>query len=224
MEITDAQNRLAAIVRRLAVANRAELERLKANHADIERPDFLWHYLLQSFATLGNSAGWHGLIGNQSNYQRVTYPAIAALLDSNRLAEVKAVCRAAKIRMPDRKARFILGCFERVRDMGGPEAAKSQLLAQPGRAGKIAFLKALPGIGDKYARNIMMDVYHEDFRDSIAVDSRIQAISEQLGVAFKSYAAHETFYLDVARIAGVNGWELDRLLYNFRSEVESSLN
>ena len=107
--------------------------------------------------------------------------------------------------------------------MGGPQEAKARLLAQPGREGKIRVLKALPGIGDKYARNIMMDVYHEDFRDSIAVDARIKAVSESLGVSFGSYAAHEAFYLGVARLSGVNGWELDRLLYNFRSEVASRL-
>ena len=56
-----------------------------------------------------------------------------------------------------------------------------------------------------------------------AVDARIKAVSERLGVSFGSYAAHEAFYLGVARLAGINGWELDRLLYNFRSEVESRL-
>ena len=223
MDTTAAQNRLAAVVRRLAVEKRADLDKHKANHADLERPDFLWHYLLQSFATMGRSSGWNGLIGNRANYRRVTYAAIAALPEANRLAEVKTVCWEAKVRMPDKKADYILGCFACVRDMGGPEAAKARLLAQPGREGKISFLKALPGIGDKYARNIMMDVYHEDFRDSIAVDARIKAVSERLGVSFGSYAAHEAFYLGVARLAGINGWELDRLLYNFRSEVESRL-
>jgi hypothetical protein len=69
----------------------------------------------------------------------------------------------------------------------------------------------------------MMDVYHEDFRNSIALDVRIKAISDALGLSFSSYAEHELFYLNVARDAGINGWELDRLLFNFRNEVESLL-
>ncbi len=223
MDTAAAQRLLAAVVRRLAVEKRATLDKHKANHADIERPDFLWHYLLQSFATMGRSSGWQGLIGNRSNYKRVTYEAIAALPEDKRLAELKTVCWEAKVRMPDLKADYILGCFGRVRDMGGPEAAKVQLLAQPGREGKIRFLKALPGIGDKYARNILMDVYHEDFRDSIAVDVRIKSVSTRLGISFGSYAAHEAFYLGVASLAGVNGWELDRILYNFQSEVAEGL-
>jgi hypothetical protein len=65
----------------------------------------------------------------------------------------------------------------------------------------------------------MMDVYHEDFRDSIALDVRIKAISEALGLSFASYDEHERSYLDVAWEAGINRWELDRLLFNFRPEV-----
>jgi len=219
MDIATAQNCLAAVVRELATEHRDQLEELKENHADIERPDFLWHYLLQSFATMGRSSGWEGLIGEKANYDRVTYPALMDLPASERLTVASEVCRVAKVRMPDRKGTFIIGCFERIHGLGGPEAAKSVLLAQRGREEKIRWLKAMPGIGDKYARNIMMDVYHEDFRDCIAVDARIESITKKLGLTFASYASHEEFYLDVARQAGLNGWELDRLMYNFLNEV-----
>jgi endonuclease III len=82
--------------------------------------------------------------------------------------------------MPDLKGEYIIGCFERIRCLGGPEAAKAELLAQVGREAKIQWLKTMPGIGDKYARNIMMDVYHKDFRNSIAVDARIKSVSDAL--------------------------------------------
>jgi hypothetical protein len=223
METGVARSRLVAVVSRLAAEKRAELDNHKQSHTDIARPDFLWHYLLQSFATMGRSSGWHGLIGNKANYDLVTYTALESLSVADRLRVAREVCRVAKVRMPDRKADFIVGCFERIHSMGGPEAAKAQLLSQPGREAKIRWLKAMPGIGDKYARNIMMDVYHEDFRDSIAVDARIKAVSDTLGLSFPSYSAHETFYLEVARQAGLNGWELDRLLYNFLAEVQSRL-
>ncbi len=223
MDTVAAQARLVAVVRRLAAEKRADIDRHKENHADIARPDFLWHYLLQSFATMGRSAGWYGLIDNLANYNRVTYPALLALPDGDRLRVAREVCRAAKVRMPDLKGDYIVGCFDRIRDMGGPEASKEQLLAQPGREAKIRWLKAMPGIGDKYARNIMMDVYHEDFLVSIAVDARIKSVSERLGVSFPSYSAHEAFYLGAAQQAGLNGWELDRLLYHFLPDVLSRL-
>jgi hypothetical protein len=223
MDRAAAKIRLVAVIRAVAAEKRAELDRHKEGHSGLARPDFIWHYLLQSFSTMGRASGWHGLIGNQDNYRRVTYATLAALIPDARSAQVRQVCRAARIRMPDRKADFILGCFEYVTKLGGPEAAKAKLLAQPGREAKIAFLQSFPGIGPKYARNIMMDVYHEDFRDSIALDVRIKAISKALDLSFASYKQHEAFYLDVAQAAGLNGWELDRLLFNFRPEVESRL-
>src|SRR3990172_3892297 len=223
MDKAAAKNRLVGVVRVLAAEKRAELERHKEGYSGLARPDFIWHYLLQSFSTMGRASGRHGLISNKDNYRRVTYAALAALTPEARAAQVRQVCRAAGIRMPDKKADYILGCFEHVARFGGPEAAKAKLLALAGREAKIAFLQTFPGIGPKYARNIMMDVYHEDFRDSIALDVRIKAISEVLGLSFASYAEHESFYLGVAQEAGLNGWELDRLLFNFRPEVESRL-
>jgi hypothetical protein len=218
-----AANRLAAVVRAIATEKHAELDQLKANQHDIARPDFVWHYLLQSFSTMGRSAGWKGLIGTAANYTRVTYDALAQLTPAQRRIQVEETCRAAKVRMPGIKAKFILGCFDRVQQLGGPQEAKAVLFGQRGRDAKIKFLKSFPGIGPKYARNIMMDVYHPEFHDSIAIDIRIQAISDKLGVSFPTYAEHEAFYLEVARRACVNGWELDRLLYNFRQEIEAGL-
>lgn len=102
--------------------------------------------------------------------------------------------------------------------MGGVAAAKERLLGQAGREAKIKFLQSFHGIGPKYSRNMLMDVYHPDFRDSIAIDQRILSISKALGLSFRNYNDHEDFYLRVARDAGLNGWELDRLMYRFTDE------
>ena len=218
-DMTSAKERLVSIVCVLAAEKRNELERLKQEYDGLSRPDFIWHYLLQSFSTMGRASGWHGLIGNKNNYQRVTYAVLAALTPEERHIQVRQVCCEAKIRMPDTKTDYILRCFDYVKQLGGLEAVKAKLFAQPGRETKIRFLQTFPGIGPKYSRNIMMDVYHEDFRDSIALDIRIKAISDLLGISFSSYAKHESFYLTVAKDAGINGWELDRLLFNFNKEV-----
>ena len=50
------------------------------------------------------------------------------------------------------------------------------------KTAKIQFLKTFKGIGQKYARNMMMDVYDKDFRDSIAIDARIDGILDKLGL------------------------------------------
>lgn len=65
----------------------------------------------------------------------------------------------------------------------------------------------------------MMDVYHPDFRKSIAVDARIKSVSDVLGLKFSTYEAEESFYRDVAAVSGLEAWELDRLIYNFGDDV-----
>jgi len=225
MDMTVSRDRLVVVMRQLAAEQRAKarLDQLKADAAGLDRPDFVWHYLLQSFATMGRASGWDGLIGNVENYRLVTYEALVRLTPEAREEQVRRACRIAGIRMPDKKADYILRCFVYVAKLGGPEAAKAELLSLPGRDAKIRFLETFPGIGPKYARNIMMDVHHADFRDSIAIDVRIRAISTALGLSFPTYEEHEQFYVDVARRAGLSGWELDRLLFHFRGDVEERL-
>lgn len=126
MDTTAGRNQLVAVVRTLAAEQRAELERLKQEASGLSRPDFIWHYLLQSFSTMGRASGWHGLIGNQDNYRSVTYPVLAAHSPEARKQQVQQICRVARIRMPDRKASFILACFDYVQQLGGPEKAKSR--------------------------------------------------------------------------------------------------
>ena len=60
-----AKKLLVSIVKPLAAEKRAFLDELKREHAGLERPDFLWHYLLQSFSTMGRASGWQRLIANQ---------------------------------------------------------------------------------------------------------------------------------------------------------------
>lgn len=216
------RSKLAAVAKALAVEHKSRLDSLKAWERYMERPDFLWHFLLQSFGTMGRASGWAGL-SKPENYNRITYEALTALPASQRLAVAESACRDGKVRMPVIKAGYIVGCFDRIKQLGGPEAAKKQLLEQPGRDAKIQFLKTFPGIGDKYGRNILMDVYHPDFRNSIAIDVRIKDISQFLGISFPNYAQHEQFYLDTAHEAGLNGWELDRLMFNYLHEFRTRL-
>jgi endonuclease III len=125
--------------------------------------------------------------------------------------------------MAAKEASWLSENFEMIEHEGGPDAVKFKLEECNGRDAKIAFLQAFDGIGPKYARNMLMEVYHPDFRSSIAVDERIKKVSRALGVTFRTYADEERFYLDVAESVKLNGWELDRLLYNFTDEVLAAL-
>jgi thermostable 8-oxoguanine DNA glycosylase len=219
------REKLIEAVKQLAQEHRGELEMQKQKaRQQLKRPDFVWHYLLQSFATMGSSFGWDGLIDNQSNYRRVTFDALAKLSPEERIQVLESTLRSAKVRWPAQKARQLNSNFERVMRMGGPTAAKEQLLSLDGPEPKMAFLSQFEGIGPKYSRSILMDVYHPEFRNSIALDQRIAKVSRALGLASRSYTELEQFYQQVAQEAGLEGWELDRILYNFNKEVLAALN
>jgi cystathionine gamma-synthase len=215
MDSESRRQRLIDALRHLTPEMKETLrERKEEGVEQKDRPDFVWHSLLQSFATMGNARGWDGLVGNEENYNRVTFEALSGLDRVERLEKLDEVLRVSKVRMPGKKAVWLDLNYEMIIEMGGPEAARRQALAQDGRQKKVAFLQRFHGIGDKYARNIWMDVYHPDFRDAIAVDERIKRVTEALGYSFKNYPEHERFYQEIAREANLEGWEVDRLLYN----------
>ena len=76
------EKRLALVTwaRQAKVSKSALLTMLKADGlAQASRKDFLWHFILTSFSTWGNSRGYEGLIANQDNYRQVKWSAIAPL-------------------------------------------------------------------------------------------------------------------------------------------------
>jgi hypothetical protein len=227
INLMDKDRRRKALVAALSALTpemRERLEELKRTaRENLQRDDFIWHHLLQSFATMGNSRGWFGLIGDPTNYEEVTFEALDRVAPAVRPAHLDRVLRRSKVRMPSKKAEWLAANFETVQEMGGPVPAKEKALACPGKEAKVEFLKQFDGIGPKYGRNIWMDVYHPDFHNAIAVDERIKGISSAMGYSFKSYRDHERFYLDIVDEAGLSGWETDRLLYNFRSHFEQSV-
>lgn len=218
------RKKLISVLKRTHTCNKADLESLKKEGCKgLARKDFIWHFLLQSLATWGRSKGADGLIKNKENYKKVIFEKIKSLDKKNRLKQIDATFKDAKLRMPSKKAKLLMKNFDLIIEMGGLEKAKNNALSQKDRIEKIKFLKQFHGIGDKYSRNIWMDVYHPDFHDSIAIDSRINKISKSLGYNFSNYNDHESFYLGIAKEAGLQGWEVDRLLYNFQDKILEGL-
>jgi len=67
-------------------------------------------------------------------------------------------------------------------------------------------------------------LFGTDFRESIAIDERIKAISKKaLGISFRNYEDEEDFYREAAHGAELEGWELDRLMYQFTNEFLEEL-
>jgi hypothetical protein len=215
----DPKRTLARAVRAVYESNRDVVEQRKREARQIwAHPDFIWEQLLRSFSTMGNSRGKR-LMERPELHGRVTYAAIARLSPEARRTRLRKVLSAAPVRMADRKAGWLCRNFRRIERDGGPCKVKAALCGCRGRDAKIAFLLTFDGIGPKYARNILMDAYHREFRNSIAYDERLKKIANALGLEFSRYEDAERFFLDVAETTGLDGWELDRLLYNASEDV-----
>lgn len=180
-----------------------------------QRSDMLWYLLLQSAATQGNSRGWQGLFGNPQILETVAFEALGALAQERREAQILAALRSAKIRMQTIKAPRLAANFERILQMGGVETATRHMLNLPTRDEKFAFICSFAGIGEKYGRNIWMDIYDPAFRNTVAVDERIKKVANALGSGSRRYRDVEAFFCAVAADCDMEPWEVDRLLYNF---------
>lgn len=214
---------VAGALRTVAARHERELDAKRTNgEAEARADDFLWKCLLRSYATLGAAGGWKRLTSDPSNELALAFSALAALPPDERAARSEAVFRAAGVRYPRRKAAWLSAAFERVSSLGGTVAASRALVDARGRDAKLRFLKQFPGVGAKYARNLMMDLHDADFRESVAVDSRILAFARDVGLTVDR-ANLELRLLDIARLAGIDGWTCDRVLFNWSAEVLSAL-
>lgn len=214
--MNDLRTTLVAAIKDLRAKYNEELESKKENGSRLlERPDFLWYELLQSYATWGGSRGYESMIQNSDRYGQITYIELKKLGSTEKREDkLRQIMREADVRYSTKKAPLLARCFEKIEQMGGLEVANADLLSKKSATEMMDFLDDFPGIGPKYARDIMMDAYHPFFRDKIALDTRVRSISKALGIDPKDYDDHEKYYLLIAKDAGVNGWELDRLLYN----------
>lgn len=221
-ELRRASERLAKAASQVLAAHREKLLEIKQQADEYGRqPEFIWEALLQSMATLGSSTGYRLL--NEEYHSRVTFGKLAGHRPKERKSALEKTLRDAGVRFPKNKAEWLDENFDRINREGGPTEVDKKLKSLQGRDAKLAFLKTFRGIGEKYSRNIMMDAHHPEFLDCIAVDARIKGISKGLGVSFQTYEDEERFYLDVARQVGIEGWDLDRMLWEWDAEFRQRL-
>jgi hypothetical protein len=214
--LEDKRSKLVVALTVIPVHMQQCLQKLKADGEEIrKRPDLLWYLLLQSAATLGSSRGWDGLCGNPATLNSISYSILASLDAETRETYILAALRKAKVRMQTIKAPQLASNVARIAAMGGVEQATKRMLSLSARDEKFRFMRQFDGIGEKYGRNVWMDIYDPAFRDTVAVDMRLKKVARELGFSGRSYRQAETFYCAIARDAGLEPWELDRLLYNF---------
>lgn len=218
------QSQLVTALRALPSEMTARLESLKTdgNHLR-KRPDLLWYLLLQSAATHGNSRGLDGLCGNQKTLESVSYDRLVRRNPAAREKILLAALRTAKVRMPTIKAPRLATNVSLIANLGGVEQATQMMLSLSTRDEKYHFAQSFSGIGEKYGRNIWMDIYDPAFRDTVAIDERLKKIALALGFTAKRYSDTEAFFCTIAKEAELEPWELDRLLYNFNDHFLAAI-
>ena len=107
-------------------------------------------------------------------------------------------------------------------NLRGEAQLSKMFLGLAERDTKIQFIKQFKGMKDKYARNMMLDVYHPDFVNSVvAIDSRITGVLQNYKLPTLrdvKYDVLEALLISIANDIGLIAWELDRLMYNYEKE------
>lgn len=209
------RGKVVRAVQALAQEHAEALERSKAGAVEHGgHADWPWNGIVLSAATLGGSWRWDKRVKPIYDAE-LSWAALDGLPEEERRGRFNKVGRYWR-----RTSAFLERMYERLSQEGGPHVTRSKLAAMRGPE-ILAFWSAFDGVGPKYARNIMMDVHHPSFRQGFfAIDSRIQKLLPVLGYeGTKQYGAMEGFLNQLADDAGVDGWDLDRLLYQRHDDV-----
>jgi len=209
---------LITALQRASVDFRERLDDLKAYANDLRRrPDLVWLLLIQSAATHGSSRGWEGLRADRKALASIRYSALAPLQSPARRTRLLKALKSSKVRMPNTKANSLARNVTILSELGGVHAATNTMLTIGTRDDKVKFITQFYGIGEKYGRNIWMDIYDPAFRNSVAVDARLKKIAAALGYDYSKYKYedYERLFVAIASEAGIEPWAVDRLLYMY---------
>jgi len=204
------RDKLIRVVLERWAVRRSELELLaEQSLVRADDPDWPWSGFILSFATMGGSDNWINRIEpRKSDYswQRVCQMSAS---ERAQAAHELANPRRRHIVIPAFEA-----CFQKFQFSGGPSGVRSEYLTYSTARERIAFLRSFQGIGDKYSRNIPMDIYDPLVRNHFAIDHRIKKIFEIINGHVPRYRFAEEWLNQLARDVGINAWYFDRLLYN----------
>ena len=217
---------LVAAIRAAYHQHQDEIEKVKKGARKTgEDPEWIWEGLVRSAATWGSIRGIK-LLEDPELHELVRWGALEKLAEIELEERLRGALKAATVRMYERKAQYLKKNFLLVKSKGGPRAVQDHLDSLPTSKRMMDYLREFSGVGPKYARNMMMDGYHPRFRNSIAIDVRIQKILVKAGRPFggyRDYCDAEQFLLDVANEVGIEGWDLDRLLFLYNDDILTAM-
>lgn len=188
------------------------------------QPHWLWEALLQSAATNGGAKHLDRLAFIRSEFVAVSgvdpfaWEAITKYDEGPLLGWLGVAANPHFQRwegIRDRLAEFVAANRDTLPKL-------SERILRGNRNACIDILNDIPGVRDKYARNLMMDVGHPQFMDgSFALDSRISGFLETItgiGHAYRSRSRTkwtEDELVGIAHDVGLSAWEMDRLIFGY---------
>lgn len=216
MQLEKARQRLANALRTASFFSTDEIHEWERKPVLPET--WIWDAIVEAFATWGSARGAEAL-DDPAVAAAISYNAVAAVPEHNRVEYLARTFEDAKFRYPNNKAEYAAENFSRIERIGGAVVATDEARSLVGYEAKLRYVTQFKGIGAKYGRNIWMTARDSDFMRSIAVDLRLRNVAAALSVDVDSFEELEAFFVSVADDLGVSPWGLDRLLYRKNREV-----
>lgn len=192
---------------------RAELKSMRDGAEDRKsRRDLLWYKLCGVAATSGSTVHAEDFMAMYD--ERLAFDKLP-VTSKARISRILEALKEAKVpRYQQKKAQDLSWNYDFIKKhYGDPEKATREMLTLKGRNEKEEWIRRFRGVGKKYSRDIWMDICDPEFSDSIAVDARVKSFAEKLDI--RDPTRLEEKLLEFAKSCGLEGWELDRLIFNF---------
>jgi len=187
-----------------------------------------WYVLAQSYATNGGVKTWDAFAA-QGGGDLIQWDALFGDCPNDvEAAATRLEALSHRFLAPRRAGRTrpaLLATFRRFHAVGGPEVIARTWMGHNRTETLLGWLKTFPMIGDKYSRNMCMDVAHPLVLNHVALDHRLNALCDRVEGAPPAtpYGPREAWLLGLAAELGVNGWHLDRLLFGRYDEIGAAL-
>lgn len=203
-------SRVINLVHSVLMEMKAELDEIRAESVEWGKHlEWPWNGFILSWATYGGSKNWPSRIQPLYNAE-YSWEALSSVDEQTRLNRFSVL---GNPRYRSKVAIWAPMVFDRLANPGGPVAARSHYFSLTTARERIAYVMSFSGFGEKYGRNIPMDIYDDLVRDNFALDHRLRTFLAACGYRDVTYARGEELLGELAAELSTDAWTLDRVIY-----------